>query len=159
MGLSSAQKTVLDIITIIGWALEVLVIIFILSKRNKLKEETGLSFKTYLALVGVTEIFYVIGAIMVLSAMGINIMRHLSKLEFWKFSQVISRFDMSTINVIGAIGWFGFVINRFISFLSPGYLLINGGKRLPKYVYLSSWIEIGLEILITILIALSLIAG
>ncbi len=142
-----------------AWALEVIVIIYVLSKRNEIKEETGVSMKTYLALVAMAEIFYVIGAAMVLSAMGMNVMRHLSELQLWKFPEIMSRLDIGAVNVIGAVGWSGFVINRSISFLNPGYLLIYGGKRLPRYIYFSSWIEIGLEILITILMALALIAG
>lgn len=96
---------------------------------------------------------------MILSAMGINVMQHLVKLEIWKFYQIISKFDISTIQIIGVIGWIGFVINRSISFLSPGYLLIYGGRKLPKYFFYSAWTEVTLEIVTSVLIFITLKFG
>lgn len=159
MELSSVQKAVLNIITVTVWALGILVILFVLSKGKELKQETGVSLKTYLAIVGLAEIFYVIGALMILSTMGLNVMRHLAEFEIWKLSQAVERLDMGTVQVIGAVGWGGFAINRSISFLAPGYLLVYGGRRLPGYIYLSVWAEIGLETLTSALIAVSLVAG
>jgi len=153
------QKIALNLITVVAWALGVLISLVAVVKGRKMKEELGVSFKTYMLLVGLTEILYTIGAAMILSAMGINVMRHLANLEIWKFYQLISRIDWSTVKIIGIIGWIGFVVNRTISFVSPGYLLIAGGKRLPRYFYYSAWTEIWLETVMTCLIFLSLIKG
>jgi len=159
MQLSETEKLILNAITIIAWALGILLIITVITKGRKFREEIGISLKTYLTLVMITEVFYTIGAAMILSTMGVNIMRHLVNLAFWKFSRVVSKFDLSTVQVIGTIGWVGFVVNRSISFVSPSYLIIAGGKRLPRYFYYSAWTEVGLEALITVLIFISLIAG
>jgi hypothetical protein len=153
------QKIILNLITFSAWALGILISVVAVVKSQKMKDELGVSFKTYMVLVGITEVIYVIGAAMILSAMGINTMQHLAKLEIWKFYQIMSRFDWSTVKIIGIIGWIGFVINRFISFVSPGYLLLSGGKRLPRYFYYSAWTEVGLEALLTALIFISLIEG
>lgn len=159
MDLSSIHKTLLNVITVIVWALGILVILFVLSKGKELKPETGVSLRTYLAIVGIAEIFYVIGALMILSAMGLNVMRHLVELEPWKLSQAVESLDIGTVKIVGSVGWAGFAINRSISFLAPGYLLVYGGRRLPGYIYLSIWAEIGLETLTSALIAVSLVAG
>jgi len=159
MELSEVNKIFLNIATTIVWLLGIVIIAVIVVKGKKMKEEMGVSFKTYLSLVAITEVFYTIGAIMILSAMGINVMQHLSRLEFLKFYQITSRFDISTIQIIGVIGWIGFVINRLISFLSPGYLLIYGGKKLPKYFFYSAWTEVTLEVITSVLIFITLKFG
>lgn len=153
------QKIALNIITLMAWGLGILISLVAVVKGNKLKEDLGVSFKTYLTLVGITEIIYIVGAAMILSAMGVNVLQHLAKLEIWKFYQIMSRFDWNTVKIIGIIGWIGFAINRSISFVSPGYLLIAGGKRLPRYFFYSAWTEIGLETALTALIFSSLITG
>ncbi len=159
MNLSDLQKVLLNVTTVIVWIVGLFIILMAVAKGRKMKHEMGVSFKTYLFLVGITEIVYTIGAVMILSAMGINVIRHLAKLEFWQFSQVIGKFDMSTVRIIGTVGWVGFAINRTISFLSPGYLLIYGGRKLTKFFYYSAWTEIALESFMTALIAVSMIAG
>ena len=159
MELSEVNKIFLNIATTIAWLLGIFIIAVIVVKGRKMKEEMGVSFKTYLSLVAITEVFYTIGAIMILSAMGINVMHHLARLEFWKFYQITSRFDISTIQIIGVIGWIGFVINRSISFLSPGYLLIYGGRKLPKYFFYSAWTEVTLEVITSVLIFITLKFG
>jgi hypothetical protein len=159
MQLSDLQKVLLNVTTVLVWIVGVIIILMAAAKGRKMKDEMGVSFKTYLFLVGITEVVYTIGAIMILSAMGINVIGHLVKLEFWKFSQIVGKFDMSTVRIISTVGWFGFAINRTISFLSPAYLLFYGGKRLSKYFYYSAWTEIALESFMTALIAVSMIAG
>jgi hypothetical protein len=157
--LPEIHKVFLNVATLIAWGLGIFISFFAVTKGRKMKEELGVSFKTYLILVGTTEIFYIIGAAMILSAMGMNVLRHLANLEFWKFYEIINRFDWTTFEIIGIIGWIGFLINRLVSFLSPGYLLIYGGKRLPKYFYYSACMEIGLETVLTLLIFVTLLAG
>lgn len=152
-------KIILTLITVVALALGIVISMLAVAKGRKMKDELGVSFKTYTALVGITEVVYIIGAAMILSAMGINTFQHLAKLEIWKFYQLTSRFDWPTVKIIGIIGWIGFVINRSISFVSPGYLLISGGRRLPRYFYYSAWIEVGLETFLTALIFMSLITG
>jgi hypothetical protein len=159
MELSEVNKILLNIATIIAWLFGIFISVVAVAKGKKLREEAGVSFKTYLSLVAVTEVLYTIGAIMILSAMGINVIQHLARLEIWKFYQIMSKFDMSTIQLIGVVGWIGFVINRSISFLSPGYLLIYGGKKLPKYFFYSAWTEVTLEVITSILIFITLKFG
>jgi len=159
MELSEVNKIFLNIGTTIAWLLGICIIAVMVVKGKKMKEEMGVSFKTYLSLVAITEVFYTIGAIMISSAMGINVMQHLARLEFWKFYEITSRFDISTIQIIGVIGWIGFVINRSISFLSPGYLLIYGGRKLPKYFFYSAWAEVTLEVITSVLIFITLKFG
>lgn len=149
---SELQKVFLNLATIVAWTMGIVISVVAVAKGKKMKEETGVSYKTYLILVGITEVFYTIGAAMILSAMGINVIRHLANLEFWKFYQIVSQLDLATIRIIGIIGWIGFIINRSISFLSPGYLLIFGGKRLPKYFFYSAWTEITLEVVTSVLV-------
>ncbi len=159
MELSELHKVFLNMATVLAWALGIVISTVAVAKGRKMKEQIGVSLKIYIFLVALTEILYTIGAIMILSTMGINVMQHLANLEFWKFYQIISKFDVSTIRIIGILGWMGFIINRAVSFLSPGYLLICGGKRLYKYFFYSAWTEIGLEILTTILVFATLKIG
>lgn len=142
--------------TTVAWALGILISVVAVAKGSMMKDGMGVSLKVYLSLVAITEVLYTIGAAMILSAMGINVMQHLARLDFWKFYRIVSEFDMSTIQLIGVLGWVGFVLNRAISFVSPGYLLVAGGKNLHPYFRASAWTEILLEIATTILIFLSL---
>lgn len=159
MQLSEINKIVLNIFTTVAWLLGIVISVVAVALGRKMKERMGVSFKTYLSIVAITEIFYIIGAVMILSAMGVNVMQHLARLEFWKFYQIMSKFDVATIQIIGMIGWVGFVINRTVSFLSPGYLLIYGGRRLPKYFFYSAWTEVTLEVLTSLLIFVTLRFG
>jgi len=77
MELSEVNKILLNIATIIAWLFGIFISVVAVAKGKKLREEAGVSFKTYLSLVAVTEVLYTIGAIMILSAMGINVIQHL----------------------------------------------------------------------------------
>lgn len=142
--------------TVAAWALGMVISVVAVAKGSIMKEEMGVSLRMYLSLVATTEVLYIVGAIMILSAMGINVMQHLGNLDFWKFYEIVSQFDVTTIEVIGTVGWVGFAINRGVSFLSPIYLLLAGGGKLHPYFRVSAWTEILLEIATTILIFLSL---
>lgn len=159
MKLSEIQKIILIFITVIAWSIGIFISISAAKKGRQMKEDMGVSFKTYILLIGITEILYTVGAVMILSAMSFSVLQYLARLEFWKFYGIISKFDIATTKIIGVIGWIGFAINRSISFLCPGYLLLSGGRKLPKYFYYSAWMEIGLETLLTLLIFVSLITG
>lgn len=142
--------------TVVAWTLGIIISVVAVAKGRVMKEEMGVSIRVYLSLVAATEILYTVGAIMVLSAMGVNVMQHLAKLDFWKFYEIVGQFDVTTIELIGTVGWLGFLLNRSVSFLSPTYLLVAGGKKLHSYFRISAWTEILLEIATTILIFLSL---
>lgn len=142
--------------TVVAWALGIVISVVAVAKGSVMKDEMGVSLRVYLSLVATTEILYIAGAIMILSAMGINVMQHLANRDFWKFYEIVAQFDVTTIEIIGVVGWVGFVLNRGVSFLSPGYLLMAGGKKLHPYFRVSAWTEILLEIATTILIFLSL---
>jgi hypothetical protein len=159
MHFSEIQKILLNAAAVIAWGIAIGITFFAVSKGRKMKAELGVSFKTYIVLVGITEIFYVIGAVMILFAMGINVMHHLAKLEIGQFYQIANGLDWSATRVVSTIGWIGYIMNRSVSFLSPGYLLIYGGKKLPKCIYYSAWTEVGLETGLSTLIFVSLIAG
>lgn len=159
MNLPEIQKVILNSITIVAWALGIFISFFMVARGIKRKGEIGVSFKTYFILVVITEIFYAIGAAMILTAMGINTIQHLANLELWKFYQIISKIDLTTIKIVGIVGWVGFAINRSVSFLSPGYLIVYGRKKLPKFFYYSALTEVSLETFMTVLIFVSLIAG
>jgi len=159
MEFSEVHKILLNAVTVLAWGMGILISVIAVAKGRKMKAELGVSIKTYFILVAVTELIYIIGAAMILSAMGINVMRHLAALEFWQFYEIMSRFDWSTIKIIGVVGWVGFAINRTISFVSPGYLLIYGGRKLPRYFFYSACTEVTLEVLLTILIFITLISG
>jgi hypothetical protein len=152
------HKIVLNGITTIAWIVGIAISVMAVAKGRKMKD-IGVSYKTYLSLVATTEVFYTVGAVMILSAMGVNVLQHLARLDLWKFYQVISNIDMTTIKIIGVVGWVGFVVNRGISFMSPGYLLVKGGKKLPKYFWYSAWAEVILEVITTILIFVTLKFG
>ncbi|HAV11322.1 MAG TPA: hypothetical protein DCX32_02150 [Candidatus Moranbacteria bacterium] len=156
MEFTDFQKIILNAATIIAWITGIGISVVAAIKGRKMQEEMGVSAKVYLFLVGITEIFYIIGALMILSAMGINVSQHLANLEFGKVFQIVKSLDMTTIKIIGILGWVGFVINRSISFLSPGYLIIYGGKRLHPFFWWSSRVEVSLEIVMTFLIFTSL---
>jgi hypothetical protein len=152
MEFTDIHKLVLNAITVIAWAMGIVISVVAAIKGNKMKEDMGVSAKIYFMLVGITEIFYTIGAAMILSAMGINVFQHLAKLEIWKFYQVVSSLDVSTIRIIGIVGWIGFLINRSMSFVTPAYLLVAGGKKLHRYFFWSAWTEISLETMMTVLL-------
>lgn len=159
MEISSASKVVLNFVTFLAWLIGIAISFAAVAKGKKLNALSGVCYKKYLLLVGATEAIYIIGAAMILSAMGINVINHLAEMELWKFYQIVSSFDVSTIEIVGLLGWLGFFINRAISFVSPGYLLIRGGKRLPKYFFYSACTEVCLEVVTTILIFVTLRVG
>jgi len=159
MQFSEFQKVLLNATTICAWAIGIGITVVAVAKGRKMKEEMGVSYKTYLSLAAATEIFYTIGAAMILSAMGVNVMQHLADLDIWQFCKVIYGLDVSTIRIIGIVGWAGFIINRGVSFLSPGYLLLVGGKKLPRYFLYSALTEVTLEVVMTVLIFITLRVG
>lgn len=145
-------KLLLNISTVIAWAMGIIISALAVTKGRRMKDEMGVSYKTYLGLVATTEIFYTIGAIMILSAMGIHVMQHLFSLQIKKFFQAISQFELYNIQIVGFIGWSGFIINRSVSFLSPTYLLTRGGGKLPRYFFYSAISEVVLEVATTLLV-------
>ena len=154
--MSELQKLLIDVFTLVACACGILIGASVLMKGKLMEVEAGISFKIYLTLVGITEVFYVMGAVLIISAMGVNILHHLAKLELLTFCRMVKKFDMKTVQVIGMMGWIGFIINRSVSFLSPGYLLFSGGRRLPRYLFYSAWTEVCLECIITALLFMAL---
>ena len=149
-------KIAVNAATFVAWVLGIAITAVAVAKGKKMRDEMGVSIRVYLSLAGITEVVYTIGALMILSAMGINVMQHLANLEFQQVYTLLSKFDLSTIQIVGVVGWMGFVINRTVSFLSPGYLLIAGGKKLHPYFRRSAWLEVCLEIVTTVLVFISL---
>lgn len=156
--LSDIQKVFTDALVIASWTIGMVITLLVAAKRREMREEIGVSVRTYMTIVVLVEIFYVLGAVMILSAMGVNMMKHLAELRFWKCYEIVNRLDWRTVKLVSVAGWVGFVINRTVSFLSPGYLLLAGGRKLPRYFYYSAWLEIGVETSLTALILFSLIA-
>ena len=156
MELTELQKLGINAATIITWITGIGVALVAAVKGKKMSAEMGVSAKTYLILVGVVEIFYTLGAIMILSAMGINIMKYLADMEFGKVFGAVKDLDMTTVKIIGVMGWIGFIINRSVSFLSPAYLIIYGGRKLHPFFWWSARLEVCLEIFMTCLIFTSL---
>ena len=157
--MSEWMKIAINATTVVAWVLGVVISVVAVAKGTKMKSEMGVSLRTYLSLVAVTEVFYIIGALMILAAMGMNVAQHLARLEFRAVYEIVNQFDVTTIKIVGIVGWVGFVINRGVSFLSPGYLILAGGKRLHPYFQASAWTEIGLEIITTVLVFVSLKVG
>ncbi len=154
---SPLMKLIVNVTTGIDWILGIAISVVAVSKGKSMKSEMGVSVSKYFALVAVTEVLYAVGALMILSAMGLNVMRYLVELNVSGLVfELLGRFDISTIRIIGLVGWIGFVLNRTVSFISPSYLLIAGGKRLHYYFRVSAWTEITLEFATTILVFLSL---
>lgn len=149
-------KIAVNAATVVAWALGIAISVVAVAKGSRMKDEMGVSLKTYLSLVAITEVFYTVGALMILTAMGVNVAQHLANLEFQRVYDILSHFDVTTIKLIGVLGWVGFVINRGVSFLSPGYLILAGGKKLHPYFRASAWTEIGLELVTTVLVFVSL---
>jgi len=151
--LTELRKVLLNVATVAAWLFGIVISFTAVVKGQKrLKEESGISFKTYMLLVFVTEIVYAIGALMILSAMGVNVMEHLANLEIGRFFEIMRKFDVTTIRIIGVVGWVGFVVNRSISFLTPLYLIVWGGRKLPSYFLVSAWTEVTLELITTIFV-------
>lgn len=156
MELSEIQKLLVNAATVVAWAIGIGITVVAVAKGNRMRDEMGVSYKVYLSLAAVTEVVYVIGAVMILSAMGVNALTHLANLELWEFAKVVYKLDVTTMRVVGIVGWAGFILNRGISFLSPAYLLIAGGKKLPRYFWYSAWTEVTVEVAMTIFIFVSL---
>jgi len=159
MQLSEIMRLLINIITVITMVIVIVIVGYILRRNKDLKAEIGVSGKTYLIIVGIVEIFYTTGLIMILAAMGVNVLEHLQNLEFGKFFSAIDSVDVSKLKFAGTLGWIGFGMNCVVTFLAPGYLLIWGGKKLPKLIYLSAWAEIGLETIVITLVFVSLKIG
>jgi hypothetical protein len=137
----------------------IVIVAYILHRNKDLKKEIGVSGRTYLIIVGTVEIFYTAGLIMILAAMGVNVLEHLQNLEFGKFFSAIDSVDVSRLKFAGTLGWIGFGMNCAVTFLAPAYLLIRGGRKLPKLIYISAWAEIGLETIVISLVFTSLFFG
>jgi len=159
MQLSEAIRLLINFLTVITMIIVVLIVARIAQKRKEMSEVVGVSGTTYLMIVGTVEIFYTTGLIMILSAMGINVIQHLQHLEFLKFFKAIHSVDVTKMKLVGKLGWIGFTMNCLVTFIAPGYLLIRGGRRLPRFIYISTWTEIGLELIVISLIFTSLFLG
>lgn len=159
MKLTEIIHLLINFTTLITMAIVIVIVARIVQKRKDLTQEMGVSGKTYLLIVGTVEVFYTTGFIMILSAMGINVIQHLQNLEFGKFFSAIDSVDVSRMKFVGALGWIGLGINCVVTFIAPGYLLLRGGKKLPKFIYLSAWTEIVLELIVITLVFTSLALG
>ncbi len=159
MNLGDTIRLLINFTTMITMAIVIVIVARVIQKRKQMTAEMGVSGTTYLMIVGVVEIFYTTGLIMILSAMGVNVLEHLQHLEFGKFFKAIDSVDVSKLKFIGKIGWTGFAMNCAVTFIAPGYLLTRGGKKLPKFIYYSAWTEIGLELIVITLVFTSLALG
>lgn len=146
-------------VTVVAWATGIGITLAAVSKGRTMRDDMGVSIKIYLVLAMLTEVLYTIGALMILAAMGINVTQHLARLEFQMAYTIVSSFDVTTIELVGVLGWVGFVINRGVSYVSPAYLLIAGGAKLHRYFRISAWTEVSLETLITLLLFYTLKLG
>lgn len=159
MKLTEIIHLLINFTTLITMAIVIVIVARVAQKRKELTQEIGVSGKTYLLIVGIVELFYTTGLIMILSAMGINVLQHLQNLEFGKFFKAIDSVDVSKMKFVGTLGWIGLGINCVVTFIAPGYLLLGGGKKLPKFIYVSAWTEIVLELIVITFIFTSLALG
>ena len=159
MNLGELIRLLVNVLTVITIAIVLAVMFFVINKRHDLKKEMGVSAKTYLWIVGIVEVIYDIGLLLILYSMGVNIIQHLQNLEFGKILSAINAVDVSKMKYAGKAGWIGFSINCAVTFIAPAYLLIKGGKKLPKVIYGAAWLEIGLESIVISLVFLSLFLG
>jgi len=159
MKLSEVISLSINFTTLITMAIVIVIVARVVQKRKEMTQAIGVSGTTYLMIVGIVEVFYTAGLIMILSAMGINVLQHLQHLEFGRFFKAIDSVDVSGMKFVGTLGWAGFALNCAVTFIAPGYLLIRGGKKLPKFIYFSAWTEIGLEMIVITLIFISLSVG
>jgi|GEM_PF-1125741 len=154
---SAGMKLIVNATTAVDWVLGIMISVVAVSKGKSMKSEMGVSVSRYFAVVAVTEVLYAVGALMILSAMGMNVMRYLVELDLSGLVfGLLERFDVTTIRIVGIVGWIGFVLNRTVSFVSPSYLLIAGRGNLHPYFRMSAWTEIALETATTVLVFLSL---
>ncbi len=58
--------------TIVAWGIGIAISVVAVAKGSKMKDEMGVSLKTYLSLVAITEVLYTVGGLMVLAAMGVE---------------------------------------------------------------------------------------
>ena len=159
MSVNEWMSVLVNAVTVVAWMTGIGITLAAVAKGRNMRDEMGVSIKVYLTLAVVTEVLYTLGALMILAAMGINVTQHLARLEFQSAYDIVSRFDVTTIELVGIVGWVGFVINRGVSYLSPGYLLIAGKDKLHRYFRVSAWTEISLETLITLLLFVTLKLG
>ena len=156
MNITETIKLIINITTMITIGIVIIISIFLFRSRKEIKERAGVSLKTYLWILGIVEVFYDIGIILILYAMGVNVLNHLQHLEFGKFFRAIDSVDVSKMKYAGTIGWIGFAMNCSVSYVAPAYLLIKGGKSLPRLIYSAAWTEIGLETVVRALVFISL---
>lgn len=154
--MSEWGKIILNIVTFVAWIIGIGVTLYVVSRRKKLQ---GISAKTYLSVVVGVEMLYTTGVVLILTAMGINVIQHLARLEFREVYGILSHFDRSTIRVVGIMGWVGFFINFGVSFVTPAYLLIAGGEKLHPQIRFLAKAEIWLEIVTAMLIFITLKQG
>jgi hypothetical protein len=159
MQLGEFVRLAINLTTIVTMVIVVVVVALIIRRKGDLSKEIGVSGKTYLLIVGAVEIVYTTGIILILYAMGVNVLQHLQNLEFGKFLSAIDSVDVSKMKFAGTLGWIGFGMNCAVTFLAPGYLLIRGGKKLPRFIWVSAWTEIGLETIVISLVFTSLFIG
>ncbi|MFA7319554.1 MAG: hypothetical protein WC022_03105 [Parcubacteria group bacterium] len=159
MKLKELIQLLLNITTLITIVVAIIIVARIAKRKGELTEATGVSGRTYLILVGVVEVCYTAGLLLILSAMGVNVLQHLQNLEFGKLVAAVDSVDLSNLKFAGTLGWVGLGINSTTSFLAPGYLLVRGGKKLPRFIYISAWTEVGLEMIVISLVFISLKFG
>jgi hypothetical protein len=159
MNLSEIIRLLVNLITIITIFITVVIVGLIVRKRKDLAEEFGVSGKLYLFLVFSAEVIYTVGLMLILSALGVNVLVHLQNLGFAKFMKTIHSADLAKVKFTSTLGWVGLVLNCSIAFLAPGYLLVKGGKRLPKLIRYSALTEIILELVVISLVVISFCLG
>jgi hypothetical protein len=152
-------RLLINIATVITIAIVVVITVRVIQKRKTLSQDMGVSVKTYIIIVGIVEVIYDAGLLMILSSMGVNVLQHLQNLEVGKLIKAIDSVDVSKMKFLGTLGWIGFSINCVVAFVAPAYLLIWGWKKLPKFIFVSAWLEIGLEMIVITLIFISLFLG
>ena len=76
MNLGELIRLLVNVLTVITIAIVLAVMFFVINKRHDLKEEMGVSAKTYLWIVGIVEVIYDIGLLLILYSMGVNIIQH-----------------------------------------------------------------------------------
>jgi|SRR6185369_2737614 len=157
--MSEWSKVALNIVTFVAWAIGIAVTLYIVTRRKKMQEQMGISTKTYLSLVIGVEILYSTGVVLILSAMGINVLQHLARLEFREVYGILSHFDRGAIQLVGIMGWVGFLINFGVSFITPTYVLWAGGDRLHPDIRFLAKAEIWLEVATALLIFITLKQG
>lgn len=143
--IKNVLKLLLNISTIVTIITVLVVMSAVIKKRHDLKEEMGISIKTLgLIMVG-AEIIYDIGLLFIAYSLGVNIIYYLQNLEFGNIVSAINSVDISRMSYVGISGWLGLLLCASAAYLSPGYLLVKGGKNLTSVIRKLAWTEIGME--------------